>query len=82
MRKTKKVTVPKILTTKKQIAEIQWFNNPKKNDAIRVGKCNEFWILSQKAPGSPILLYDQAEWDSFIDGVTNDEFDALVKERR
>ena len=82
MRRTKKITVPKKLTTKKQIAEIQWLNNPKKNDAILVGKFNKFWILSQMAPGSPFLIYDQAEWDAFVAGVKDNEFDALINERR
>ncbi len=65
--------------TQKQIAEIQWLNKPRKKDAIRVGRFKEYWILSQSKPDTPVLVYDQAEWDAFVDGVEKHEFDDLAK---
>jgi len=65
--------------TKKQISEIQWLNKPRKKDAIRVGRFKKFWILSKNEPDSPVLVYDQAEWDAFVGGVEKHEFDDLAK---
>ena len=64
--------------TKEQIGEVQWLNKPRGKDAILVGKFKEFWVLSKKGQESPILVYDQAEWDAFINGTKNHEFDNLV----
>lgn len=70
----------KPLLTKKQIAEIHWLNNLRKKDAIRVGKYKAYWILSKNEPDSHILVYDQAEWTAFINGVNNHEFDDFIEE--
>lgn len=64
--------------TKTQIENIQWLNTPKKN-AIKVGRYKEYWILSQNKKDSPYLVYDQAEWDAFVDGVNKHKFDEIIK---
>ena len=56
----------KPLLTKAEIATIQWLNSPKKKDAIKVGRFQEYWVLSKNELDSPILVYDQMEWDAFI----------------
>ena len=67
----------KPLLTAKQIAKIQWVKDA---GEIRVGRYKEYWILSQKKENAPILVYDQMEWDAFVDGVIKHEFDDLVRE--
>jgi len=71
--------VKKSTLTKVQISKIHWLNAPKKKEAIRVGRFNEYWILSKNESKSPILVYDQAEWDAFVSGVKKHEFDDLTK---
>jgi hypothetical protein len=31
--------------------------------------------MTTSAPGSPVLLFTPAEWDAFVHGVNNKEFD-------
>lgn len=66
--------------TKVQVSNIHWLNNPKNKDAIRIGRYQEYWILSQNEPDSSVLVYDQTEWDAFVDGVNKREFDDLANE--
>ena len=68
--------------TSKQIKEIHWLEDPKDKGDIRVGRYNDYWILNQKKPESPILVYNQTEWDAFVSGVNNHEFDDLAKIER
>lgn len=65
--------------TKAEIEKVQWLNNPKKKDAVRIGRFQKYWILSQNDKASPYLVYDQTEWDAFISGVKEHEFDDLTK---
>lgn len=69
--------------TSKQREKIQWLTSSKAKGAIKVGRYKDYWILSQNA-SDLLLVYDQAEWDAFVSGVNNHEFDFLVKneERR
>jgi len=72
-----KLKKPKL--TKAQIRNIKWLNEPKGKDAVRVGRFQEYWILSQNEKDSLVLVYNQVEWNSFIEGVKNHEFDFLIK---
>ena len=35
-------------------------------------------LSDSKSPDAPVLLYTQAEWVAFLDGVRNGEFDAAA----
>jgi len=74
---SKKLKKPQL--TQKQILEIQWMHTPKNKKAIHIGRYKQYWVVSQNLPDSPVLVYDQNEWDAFIEGVKNKEFDDLLK---
>lgn len=61
-----------------QIKEIRWLRVFKGRKNFRVGKFQNFWVLSQYKSKGPFLLYDQEEWDAFIAGIKNHEFDDLI----
>lgn len=73
----KKTLKPQL--TAKQLKAIQWLENPKEKDGIRVGRYKDYWILSQNQQGAPVLVYTQEEWDAFVDGVKKHEFDDLIE---
>ena len=82
MKKTldsKQLQTQKPYLTQEQILQIHWIHNPKDKNAICIGKYKEYWVLSQNLGiNSPVLVYNQDEWDAFIDGVKNKEFDDLT----
>lgn len=36
-------------------------------------------IADSKAPGGPVLSYTPAEWEEFVTGIKNGDFDDLMK---
>ena len=70
---------PKPHLSKKQIAKIQWLNASTDKNFLRVGRYKNFWVISKQHPHAPVLIYNQNEWDAFIDGVKTHEFDDLVR---
>jgi len=76
----KKLKKPQL--TEAQIKEIQWLKEPKKKNEIKVGRFEQYWVLSKNVVDSPILVYDQSEWDNFVAGVKDNVFDDLANERR
>jgi hypothetical protein len=61
-----------------QIKEIQWLKSPK-GQGLHVGKWKEYTVLSKYKTKGPILVYNQAEWEAFLDGVNKGEFDDLTE---
>jgi hypothetical protein len=77
---SKQLKKPQI--TQKHASKIQWLNNPRNKKAIRVGRYKEYWVVSQKDPASPLLVYNQNEWDAFTKGVKDKKFDYLIENKR
>jgi hypothetical protein len=36
-------------------------------------------MADSKAPGGPVLSYSPAEWEEFVAGIKNGDFDDLIK---
>lgn len=55
---------------------LTWLSSSDTPGAIQVAFTGE-WVLMRVAgdPTSRVLVYDQHEWESFLDGAKNGEFD-------
>lgn len=72
------MTSKKSTITPAQFKEITWLKSVK-GQGVHVGEWHEYVVLSKtKNPKDVLLVYDHAEWDAFVKGVANREFDDLA----